>query len=847
MSPPTLPDLIAALKRLSELPVLGPITLETLEALDISAFVSAVFGALVEKAAQTSNDEQLHSFSFMAPVLNSSTIIITGMTWPKPLPQVRDEAKDQFLKVAANFAAAGIDGALQFDLFPSENGPPELRMAWLPLGEESLKFPEPLRRSLLPWGTGFPEQKITTPFAPVTQEIVELAKTAWKLSVTMEERFLAWPDEDKPRQFNIGEARERLVEAVKAFNAAAGKVGLSHTMPLSEFDDTWRPHNLENALALKSLPATIKADLLRVLGPDARDRFTEAWTLFERAHPRSPDQKLLDQVTNAAITISPQQSAALLSEPVDVFISYAWSDKTRGARDIYELVRQSGLSAWIDEEQRLDNSYLNDQIAAAMIRSKHIIICVSLEMLTRGGYAMREVLLALSSVPERCLIVRLDRIPLPEVLAGLRSINWFERDGAPKLSALLKQPIAADAQREVQMLKMEGPIVDKLIAPLKRPRAERRNFNAPNRRAELPLRANLISTLSEAIEQQADSDWTGITAVVGPDLLKWSALNATAVHEDPTVLGAALRLRFVLFRARVQLGNHDDWEVHNKAAVDLLSEILDLDLQLLRPAPQFGWLAEDCRLAHQDCLDLFYFAKEWFRGWSPEILIELCGVAPARVFKVEERVSSIIALLGERMFALRAWQECEIEPEPAPSWPTVWSNIRTDLTEKLRAGAHPVTAAYFEELNRLISPAMIDELSTAITDSVVESRFTDNHREELFFDLPDFRLRCVIHTRVSPESKHASLASVRGTVLNELRGSNSENADLSILFTIFTQRDTTTGDWNYGLFLNCAPSENAERVKRLPSILLNPFFMAEMLNDDELNAFQTSTVIYEEF
>jgi hypothetical protein len=173
--------------------------------------------------------------------------------------------------------------------------------------------------------------------------------------------------------------------------------------------------------------------------------------------------------------------------------------------------------------------------------------------------------------------------------------------------------------------------------------------------------------------------------------------------------------------------------------------------------------------------------------------------------------------------------------------------LRTDLTDKLQAGAHPVTAAYFEELSRRINPSMIDELSTAMTDSVVESRFVETHRDELFFDLSDFRLRCIIRSRVSLETKRATLASFRGTVLNELRGPGSGDADLSILFAIFTERDSTSGDWNYGLFLNCAPSEDPERAKRLPPILLNPFVTAEMLNDDEHRAVKGSTEIYEEF
>jgi hypothetical protein len=850
MSPPTAPDILAAFKRLLNLPVMGPVTLEIWNALNLGYLQQFVIGTLAEKAELTSQDNELHSGSLIAPFSADLTVIVTVMTWPKPLSQVRDEAREQFLGVAGRFGAAGdFAGALQFDLFLSENEPPELRMAWLPFGSKFDLLPELLRKSLLPWGTGFTTPKIEKPLSVGGREIVELAESAWKLSLGMQDRLRYWTNEEDPPRLEFIEAREHVMELVGPFNLAATKIGLSHSMPVSKFDDTWLPHNLDNALRFRSLPATLKADLLRVCGPDASHRFTQAWALFEEAYPRPPAQDSLNELIESPLALRPQDRASLSPQPVDVFISYAWSDKTRGARDIYQFVTQSGLSAWIDEEQRLDDSRLNDEIAAAMLRSKRIVICVSLEMLTRGGYAMHEVLLALASAPERCVIARLDRIPLPEVLSGLRSINWFEPNGAQKLAAALQEPILSGAHADSQVLKIEGPIIDKLIAFLKRPVSECRHFDAPTRRAEFSRRAKLFVFVSNAVKLYTESDWKGLVAAGTLDLLKWSALNGPAAQEDPTVLGSALRLRSVLFRARVQLGAGDDWEVHNHAAYELLEETLNLDLQHLRPGPKFGWLTEDCRLAHQDCLDIFSFAQEWFRGWSPQILIDLCSVPADLAATVEERLRLRMALLGERMMALRAWEDCEFEPEPVPAWTTMWSTLRRDLTEKLRSGAHPHTKAYFEELNRCVSVTVIDELATAIADSVTESRFTEKHREELFFDLKDFRLRCIICSRVSLDNKRAALASFRGTVLNELRGPGSKDADLNIMFAIFTQRNLTTGDWGYGLFLNCAPSEDPQRAKRLPSILLTPFLTVETMNDDERRAIlgSSSIEIYEEF
>ena len=851
MLPPALPDIFAAFEEFLKLPVMGPVAVEIWKALDLDYLQESVFGTLALKAALTANDKQLHSAMFVTPLQPDFQIMVTMLTWPRHLYEVRDEAREQFFTTVGRFGGIGdFAGLLQFELFLSENEPHKLRMAWIPFGKKIDDLPESLRKSLLPWGTGMPTSKVEEPLKIGGREIVELAEVAWELSRVMDELRIALIGEEQRQRFGIREAaQERVLEVVKSFNPAASKAGLSHSMPLSRFDDTWLRHNLDNALRFQSLPATLKADLLRVWGKDARDRFAAAWALLNEVFPNRPTREALNELIEAPLALDPEAGAEFTPRPVDVFISYAWSDKTRGARDIFEFVRQSEVSAWLDEEQRLGDAQLNDEIAAAMLRSKRIVICVSLEMFTRGGYVLREVLLAISFVPERCVIVRLDRNPLPQIFNNSRVINWFEHDGPAQLATALRQSVPFNVLPANQMLKLEGPIVENLIALLKRSSSERRHFDAPNRRAEFLWRGKLCSVVSQIWRQYEEADWDGLVKAVPPDLLKWTALNGPAVQKDPTVLGGAVRLRSFLFRSHVQLGAQDDWKSHNHDAYDLLDEILNLDLELLRPLPDVGWLTNDCRLAHQDCLDTLSFAQEWFRGWSPQTLVSICDVPSDSAATVEWRLLSRMTVLTERMMALRAWQDTLSESEPVPPWTTMWTTLREDLTQKLQAGAHPLVKEYFETLSRTISPTMIEELATAMADSAIESRYTKSHREELFFGLPDFRLRCVIHSCVSLENKHAALQSFRGTVLPDLRGPGSEDADLSILFGIFTQRDLTSGDWGYGLYLNCAASEVSERAKRLPSSLQNPFLTAEMLNDDERQALITddSNVIYEEF
>src|SRR6185436_3999400 len=121
--------------------------------------------------------------------------------------------------------------------------------------------------------------------------------------------------------------------------------------------------------------------------------------------------------------------------------------------------------------------------------------------------------------------------------------------------------------------------------------------------------------------------------------------------------------------------------------------------------------------AHQDCLDALAWAQEWFLGWSPQILVDICDVPSDSAATVEERLLSRMAVLSERMVALRAWQDTLSEPEPAPQWTALWTTFREALTQRLSAGVHPVLKEYFEELNRCISPTMVDELATAMADS----------------------------------------------------------------------------------------------------------------------------------
>jgi len=67
MSGPDLHARISAgLERLFELPILGPVTHDTFDALDLEPFLPTIINTLLEKSELTSKDGQLHSRSLIS-------------------------------------------------------------------------------------------------------------------------------------------------------------------------------------------------------------------------------------------------------------------------------------------------------------------------------------------------------------------------------------------------------------------------------------------------------------------------------------------------------------------------------------------------------------------------------------------------------------------------------------------------------------------------------------------------------------------------------------------------------------------------------------------------------------
>jgi hypothetical protein len=424
-------EIVSALQRELSAPSRGEVILRILEKLSFFEIGGSLIAAAAQKVELTRSDGEIHSFSALLPS-SSLTYLFMCIVYPGTLRDGGNAAReDLFRNPFGN--RTEISGVLQLTIFAGDN-PLSLAFAWLP--SASVSDPD-LGSVVIPWKLQAPEVE-RAEAQPGGAEIVALAEATRRLTEAMHELLLIWPDEEGPVQkLGLPEAREELVTSIQTFNSAAKRCGLAHRMPLSVYDETWLPHNIENALQFGSVAATVRAELARTRGSAAAGLFTRtlATPLDEG---RSAELARLAEEYDVTAPSTPEIEPANPASGVDVFICYSWADKTRGARDVYEFVQRHGLSAWFDEERRLQTASLDGDIAAAISSAQTVIVCFSQEMITGGGYVLRELLFALSAAPQRLIVARLDKSAVPATLAGVATVDWFRRGGGDELLEVVK-------------------------------------------------------------------------------------------------------------------------------------------------------------------------------------------------------------------------------------------------------------------------------------------------------------------------------------------------------------------------------------------------------------------------
>jgi DNA-binding Lrp family transcriptional regulator len=151
-------------------------------------------------------------------------------------------------------------------------------------------------------------------------------------------------------------------------------------------------------------------------------------------------------VKKAQYEISPQIPQVIeLEISPKVFISYAREDKDEVC-NLYEFLKQNGLSPWFDDYNLLPGEDWNFKIERAIEKSDFVIICLSQNSVTKRGYIQKEMRKAqsvLEEIPEGDIFIipiRLEECEVPSSLLSKHWLDWYSKDAKEKLLRVFDYP-----------------------------------------------------------------------------------------------------------------------------------------------------------------------------------------------------------------------------------------------------------------------------------------------------------------------------------------------------------------------------------------------------------------------
>jgi hypothetical protein len=125
-------------------------------------------------------------------------------------------------------------------------------------------------------------------------------------------------------------------------------------------------------------------------------------------------------------------------QPRQVFLTYAHSDKN-AVRRVYHRLTRYGIRVWLDEKALVPGQNWKYEIRQALLRSDHVLVCLSKQFNKQGGFRHEEVKIArrrAESLPDDQIFlipVRLEKYDLPESLHQWQCVDLFEAEGYKKL------------------------------------------------------------------------------------------------------------------------------------------------------------------------------------------------------------------------------------------------------------------------------------------------------------------------------------------------------------------------------------------------------------------------------
>ncbi|HSY51458.1 MAG TPA: toll/interleukin-1 receptor domain-containing protein [Thermoanaerobaculia bacterium] len=121
-----------------------------------------------------------------------------------------------------------------------------------------------------------------------------------------------------------------------------------------------------------------------------------------------------------------------------VFLCHSSHDK-RFIRVLNQLLKQVGVSPWLDEEQLTAGDDWEARIEQELLSTDAVIVCLSRRSTTRAGFLQREIRRAIEAAelkPEGQVFlipIKLQPCKLPDSLSKWQCIGLYERNGYPGL------------------------------------------------------------------------------------------------------------------------------------------------------------------------------------------------------------------------------------------------------------------------------------------------------------------------------------------------------------------------------------------------------------------------------
>jgi formylglycine-generating enzyme required for sulfatase activity len=133
-------------------------------------------------------------------------------------------------------------------------------------------------------------------------------------------------------------------------------------------------------------------------------------------------------------------------------------------RELYHRLRADGFEPWLDEEELLPGQKWQKEIPKAVAAANVVIVCLSQAALTKAGYVQEEIKFALDIAdrqPEETIFLiplKLEECDVPDRLAGLHWVNFFEQRDFERLLRALRTKAEEKSKREVKNIETEASV-----------------------------------------------------------------------------------------------------------------------------------------------------------------------------------------------------------------------------------------------------------------------------------------------------------------------------------------------------------------------------------------------------